>query len=626
MRELIFPIAVVAVLASMLLPLPPYLMDFLLVGNLILALILLVSSFYITDSLKLSSLPTMLLLATLYRLALNVSATRLILGSGEAGKAIEAFGGVVIGGNLVVGVVVFLIITLIQFIVIAKGSERVAEVSARFTLDALPGKQMSIDADVRAGLIDFETARQKRQDLQTESRFYGALDGAMKFVKGDAIAGLVITVINIVGGFAIGVLVLGMDLQGALSKYTILTVGDGLLSQIPALLNSLAAGMVVTRVARGDGKSLAGELLTQIGQEKQARFIIAGVACLLAIVPGMPVIPFVCVALFLLLSGLVSVSRAQATKEVEVVKFDPRTPALLQLAVTENILRSIQASGELAPVMNSFRQEVYDQWGLILAFPELTVLKGSAIDYEAYRINMRGVHVKTVRVEKDQKGEFNISKVLADIFLLVKDLLAKRTTEFIDDILTRRVLDCFDKESPELVSAVVPGMISLTQLTEILKGLTREGIGIRNFDMILQAIAEGGRRVSGDRALLEEVRSYLKRVISAKYTNQDGVITGIALDPVIDLTFAQSEKEGTALETDYINCITNFLGANSESGDVLLVSKGARRILADCLRVRGLNIPVLAYDEITEDKRFQCRARIEVNNAREEVLLERLAA
>ena len=255
----------------MLLPVPPAVMDFLLVGNLILALVLFLSTLYIPDTLRLSALPTMLLLATLYRLALNISTTRNILSAGDGGRVVEAFGGIVIQGNLVVGVVIFLIITLVQFIVIAKGSERVAEVSARFTLDALPGKQMSIDADVRAGVIDVSTARVKRQDLQTESRFYGALDGAMKFVKGDAIAGIIITVINIVGGLAIGIISEGLPLPLAVTKYTTLTIGDGLVAQIPALLNSLAAGIVVTRVARGDDASLAGELLSQLGQVKRAK-------------------------------------------------------------------------------------------------------------------------------------------------------------------------------------------------------------------------------------------------------------------------------------------------------------------------------------------------------------------
>ena len=213
MRELVVPIALIAIFASMLLPLPQGVLDVLLAGNLFLALLLFLSTLYISDPLKLSALPPILLLATLYRLALNISTTRLILSDGNAGQVVEAFGTVVVQGNIVVGVVVFLVITLIQFIVIAKGSERVAEVSARFTLDALPGKQMSIDADVRAGLIDFETAREKRQDLQTESHFYGALDGAMKFIKGDAIAGIAITAVNVIGGLTVGVGMNGLSFE-----------------------------------------------------------------------------------------------------------------------------------------------------------------------------------------------------------------------------------------------------------------------------------------------------------------------------------------------------------------------------------------------------------------------------
>ncbi|NDC37695.1 MAG: EscV/YscV/HrcV family type III secretion system export apparatus protein, partial [Proteobacteria bacterium] len=332
-KELIVPLAVLGVLASMLLPVPPGVMDFLLVGNLILALVLFLSTLYISDTLKLSALPSMLLLATLYRLALNIATTRNILSSGDGGRVVEAFGTVVIQGNLVVGVVVFLIITLVQFIVIAKGSERVAEVSARFTLDALPGKQMSIDADVRAGLLDMSAARVKRQDLQTESRFYGALDGAMKFVKGDAIAGIVITAINIVGGLAIGILSEGLVIQQALSKYTLLTVGDGLVAQVPALLNSLAAGIIVTRVARGDDASLAGELLAQIGQVRRVKVLSAGLCVLLACIPGMPALPFLALGIVLVASAWLTPSETPAKALPQEHLFTPRPPPLLRVEV-----------------------------------------------------------------------------------------------------------------------------------------------------------------------------------------------------------------------------------------------------------------------------------------------------
>jgi type III secretory pathway component EscV len=592
-RELIVPIAIMGVLASLILPLPPVVIDFLLVGNIVLALVLLISTLYISNPLKLSSLPGILLLTTLYRLSLNVSTTRLILGHGDAGSVIEAFGSVVISGNIVVGAVVFLMITLIQFIVIAKGSERVAEVSARFTLDALPGKQMSIDADVRAGLIDFEEAGRKRRDLQTESRFYGALDGAMKFIKGDAIAGIVITLVNVVGGFAIGILINHLDFATALNKYTLLTIGDGLLSQIPALLNSLAAGMVVTRVSRGDDESLAVEVLSQIGQLKKVKLLIGTAAVLLGLMPGMPFLPFLSLALLLLLSGLLSGPDRQkdGNSEKQPQIFTPRTPPVLQVELPREAGQVLYQKGLLQLEMDRFRQRIYDQYGLILALPEF-----SAADQSGYRILMRGVEAVTKCLE----GEPDVQSVIRDLEILVEN----RTSEFVDDILTRRTLDQFDQQAPELVSAVIPDIISVTQLTEILKSLLGEGITIRNFDMILQAVAEAESKAANPRVLLEEVRIALKRIISARFCT-GGVVRAHTLEPVLDLAFERVEREGVAMDMDYLDLIAGNLKGRTEEGEVLMVSRGARRLIRDCLELRGMKIPVLAHEELVPEVKYE---------------------
>lgn len=618
LKELIIPCTLVAVLGSMLLPVPPHVLDFLLVANLLLALLLLVSSLYISDSLKLSALPTILLLATLYRLALNVASTRLILGSGEAGQAIEAFGTIVIGSNLVVGVVVFLVITLIQFIVIAKGSERVAEVAARFTLDALPGKQMSIDADVRAGLIDFETARRRRSDLQTESRFYGALDGAMKFVKGDAIVGLLIVAVNIVGGLAVGILMEGLEVGQAVSKYTILTVGDGLLAQIPALLNALAAGMVVTRVTREDGATLAQELVAQVGQVKKAKVIIAGVSLLLAFVPGMPSLPFACLAGVLGLGALVKPAGAGKSKKDTDVKFEPKTPAVLQLRLDEKTAAGLNTRGGLMTGIQNFRKEVYEELGLVLLPPDLHF---SAEFQGRFQILMRGVPVCTRQILDTEPGL--VTKRILDE---LKQVVCQRTAEFIDDILTRRTLDYFDREAPELVSAVVPGTVSVTQLTEVLKGLAREGVTIRNFDLILQAIAETGARASNERILLEEVRVALGRVIAEKYVSAEGDITACLLDPALDLNFAQAERENRPLDTSLVGIVAGYLEALPSQSRLLIVSKAARRLIRECLKIRNVTVPVLAHDELPAEVDLKVCGKIELSDRSAETLLERLAA
>ena len=378
LKELIVPIGIVAIVATMLIPLPEVILNLLLVSNFILAILLLMSSIYVSAPLKLSVLPTLLLLTTLYRLALNISTTRMILSNASAGDVVKAFGSVVIQGNIVVGAVVFLIITLVQFLVVAKGAERVAEVSARFTLDALPGKQMSIDADVRSGLIDLDSARRKRDELQAESQFYGAIDGSMKFVKGDSIAGLAITCINVIGGLLIGVFLFDLDVSTALRQYTVLTVGDGLLSQIPALLNATAAGIVVTRVSQNQGGSLASDLFSQLTRLRQVQFLTAGVAIFLSFIPGFPFFPFAVLAAVVMISGLL----AKEEDDQEVIHeatFKPNTPAVLQLSVESSMARFLHSSGNLADKVDRWRQEIYNKTGLAVNRIELgnnSILKG----------------------------------------------------------------------------------------------------------------------------------------------------------------------------------------------------------------------------------------------------------
>lgn len=592
LKDLAVPICVTAVLASLLLPLPTVVIDFLLVVNLLLALVLLASGLYLSDPLKLSALPTMLLLATLFRLALNVSTTRLILNSGEAGRVIEAFGEVVIQGNLIVGAVVFLIITIIQFLVIAKGAERVAEVAARFTLDALPGKQMSIDADVRAGLIDFDAARTKRQELQIESRFYGALDGAMKFIKGDAIAGLIVTAINIVGGFLVGVGLLGLDFGSALRQYTILTVGDGLASQVPALLNALAAAIIVTRVSKGDGQSLAKELPAQLGQLRSVKVMVAVFALLLGFVPHMPIFPFVSMAM-LLAAAACFPSKSEKDETGTVKHFEPRTPSVLSVelgAAKGSGLRSLAQIGE---ELDRFRQRVYDQTGLVLNAPEFSL--NSTLE-GGYRILLRGVLITegTCAAKPEE--------LLTQIIAALEDLVLANAAELVDDILTRRMLDRFDREAPELVAAVVPGMLSVTQLTEILRALVQEKLPIRNFDLILQAVAETGAKARNERMLLEEVRIALRRLISARYRGEEGKIRCFALDTARDLELSLVEREGRPLNTAVLEKVAEEVRLVEPEGSVILTSRSSRRIIRDALVVRGVFVPVIAYEEVADMK------------------------
>lgn len=595
MKALIVPLGLIAIVASMLLPLPAWLLDFLIVANILLGFVLLVSAVYIGEPLRLSALPTVLLFATLYRLALNISTTRLILGSGEGGHVVEAFGEVVIQGNLIVGLTVFLVVTIVQFIVIAKGSERVAEVAARFTLDALPGKQMSIDADVRAGLLDVEGARRKRQELQIESRFYGALDGSMKFIKGDAIAGIVIVALNLVGGFLIGIFSMGLSFSQAINQYSLLTVGDGLASQLPALLNALAAGIVVTRVTRGDGKSLATEVPHQLGQLRIVKVMVGVLAIALGALPGMPLFPFLtlgAVAFGLALTHKDSLNDAQIVEPL----FRPGPPPALRIELSADALEVLRShSQQLENLFDNWRQSVFERSGLVLNNPDLrpnNELKSAA------RFLLRGVPVLDVLLIPD-KASF-VTHLLGELGKIVETY----ATELLDDSTTRRMLDALEREAPELVAAVVPTIVSVTQVTVLLRGLIREGFGVRNLDMILQAVAENGAHASSERALLEDVRVALGRVLCQRYVGADGNLRGFSVDPLIDLSLARAEKEQKVIEPQIVADFLDVIVAEVPPACPIFVSRGARALLRDLLDMRQIQLPVLAFEEVPKGMTF----------------------
>jgi type III secretory pathway component EscV len=606
LKELAMAAIILATLASMLLPLPGSLMDLLLVGNLVIALVLLITAMYISEPLKLSALPSMLLLATLFRLALNISTTRLILGSADAGRVIPAFGATVVQGNLTVGLIVFLVISLVQFIVIAKGAERVAEVAARFTLDALPGRQMSIDADVRAGLIDFEEARDRRKELQLESRFYGALDGAMKFVKGDAIAGLAIIAVNLIGGFLVGVLIHNLDLAGAISRYSLLSIGDGLLSQIPSLLNSLAAGMVVTRVCRGDGSSLAEELISQLGQMPQARLVVGSLLLVFGVFSGFPLVPFAAISGALLVSVLLK-KPIKCDTTVDVQKFSAQVPRLLTVELDSESERIIRMDSTLEAQLEKFRSEIFAKFGLIVLVPEL-------------KVNSELSNSLTVRIRGNS------------VMQALHSTIRLRTTEFVDDIMTRRLLDSFDRESPELVSAVVPGVVTLTQLTDILRSLVRDGLALTNFDMILQAVADAGISGVNGRGVLEEVRVGLAPLITAHCLNKFGKIGGITLDPVLDLSISRAERENTVPNPEMVSLmvgqVRDILQQTApELSPVIVTSRASRRLTREYLTRFGLRLSVIAYEEILHGTSFESLGAVSLaSKSIEDELIERLAA
>lgn len=609
-RESIVPIAVVAMVVGMMLPLPPTLLDVLLVVNLLSAVALLLSALSVSDPIHLSALPTILLLATLFRLTLNISTTRLILGGGDAGQVISSFGAVVISGSVAVGVVVFLIITLIQFVVIAKGAERIAEVAARFTLDALPGKQMSVDADVRSGLIDIARAREKREELQIESRFYGALDGAMKFVKGDAIAGLIIVAINIIGGLAVGIFSGHLSISEAAQKYMTLTIGDGLVSQIPALLNSLTAGIIVTKVARSEGSSIVNELIRQIAQGRMVRGILCAVSILLGLLPGMPTMPF------LLIGGLLLIGRdrrdgnvSTPTRETE---FRPQIPPLLSVIISRHGPVDVELVDWSRREVERVRQSIFDQFGILL--PRIEVCEGALLEKGLNCravVTLRGspIHSFEVFENCDPRSDSGEGEVYNQLRLAV----ISHRTELIDDAHTRRVLDFIEGGAAETVAAIIPGMISVTQLTVIFRALIRDQISLRNFDCILQAVAECSAKVVRERQYIEEVRVALNRTIADKYRDQSGTISVIALDPLIDLAFSECESGQQHVDVELARRVLQFV-ENAPFTVPLIVGRGARALVADTLAARGIDRAVIAYEEIPTDIRLDIRAVLQLES------------
>jgi len=542
---------VVGVVAMMIVPLPTWLLDVLLATNLSLSVAVLLVVLYVPDALAIATFPTVLLLTTLFRLALNVSSARLILLQANAGDVIRAFGGFVVRGNYVVGAVVFLILTIIQFVVIAKGSERVAEVGARFVLDAMPGRQMAIDAELRAGSIDGNEARRRRRQLSRESQFYGSMDGAMKFVKGDVIASLVITVVNILGGLAIGVGQKGMPAVDALKRYGLLTIGDGLVSQIPALVLSTAAGVLVTRVASEEpdtplGEELAGQLF---GLPKALR-IAAVFVVLLAIVPGLPAVPFLVIA-----AALFFVARArtrQMARDDHRAATEPRpaAPGTRRDAafVPMVVPWSIEVSEDLAALLDDapaaggeareglraaalgLRDRLFGELGVPLPPPRVRTVAGlpsrSAV-LSLFEVPARVVAVPDAAMD---------AQAIAAIAEASAELLRARAADFLGLAETQRLLDELEQFAPATVRNVVPKPVSLTLLTDILRRLVEERVSVRDLRAILEALASVAATEKDALNLTELVRAQLRRALTFRLTRGANHLGVVLIDPMIEDT------------------------------------------------------------------------------------------
>ncbi len=589
--EAVLAMAVVGILAILIVPLPAIMLDGLLALNVAISVLMLLVSLGLTKPMEFSVFPSLLLITTLFRLALNVATTRLILldggkGPGSAGHVIEAFGRFAVGGSLIVGSVIFLILLVVNFTVITKGSGRVSEVAARFTLDALPGKQMSIDADLAAGVIDDKQARERRTNLARETEFYGAMDGASKFVRGDAMAGLAITAINIVGGLLAGMLRDHMPLARAVEAYTVLTVGDGLVSQMPALLVSTAAGVLVTRIEGADlGSQLSGQIFASPRAIKYSSWVLA----LLALIPGLPAMAFgpIAVAGFVLARSIekkqADALRSPRKAEDKATKGEQKITDLLALDTLElevgyGLLPCIDLDkgGEIPGRVTALRKQLAADLGIVL--PSVHLRDNLRLAPNEYRVKLRGLEIgkgvahlgrlmclepsggtpkieglpgkdpafglPSVWINPEQRAlaetrGYTLVDAPSVLTTHLSELIRRNAHELVGRQEVQELLGACAKEAPKLVEDSVPGAITLGELVRVIRGLLREGISVRDLRSILEAVADAAPRSKDAHFLIEQVRRRLARQITSRIT-EGGVLFALTLDRATEDVLRQS--------------------------------------------------------------------------------------
>lgn len=587
---------ILGVIMIMILPMPTWMMDTLLILNITISVFILLASLTIKETLEFSVLPTLLLLTTVFRLALNLSSTKLILGNaGNAGKVIQTFGNFVIGGNLIVGVVVFIIIVAIQFVVITKGAERVSEVAARFTLDAMPGKQMAIDADLNTGAIDEATARKRRATIQQEADFYGAMDGASKFIKGDAIISIIITLVNIIGGLIIGVLVNKMALTDAINVYTLATVGDGLVEQIPALLISTSTGIIVTR--SDSGTSFGTQLSKQILGNPNTMVLSGYVLLVMGLIPGFPKVQVYAIAAVLLFFGFRLQKKEGAAKKTPPAE-KPEEKAAAEKRKPENVLGLLQVEqmelefgyGLLPMIDRSLGGDLLDRIVMIrrqcamdlgIVIPSIRLRDNVRLGTNEYVLKIQGEEVARGEVLTDrylainsEGGKETISGIetveptfgLPALWITKKqrekaemlgyttidppsvitthlvEVIKHHAFELVDRQQTQMLVENLSKQQPMLVEEVVPKLFSYGEVQKILVGLLRENVPVKNLTVILETMADNPQLGHDMDAMLEKVRQSLSRVITARFLTGDD--PGIAaLDPGMEQMIAENTRK-----------------------------------------------------------------------------------
>ncbi len=674
-QKLAAPALVIVVLAMMILPLPPFLLDILFTFNIALAMIVLLIGLYTLRPLDFSVFPTVLLVTTLLRLSLNVASTRIVLleghtGPDAAGKVIEAFGHFLVGGNYAVGLIVFIILVVINFVVITKGAGRIAEVSARFTLDAMPGKQMAIDADLNAGLIGEDEARRRRAEIAQEADFYGSMDGAAKFVRGDAVAGIIIMLLNIIGGFTIGVVQHGLTFAEAANTYILLTIGDGLVAQIPALIISTAAGMVVSRVS--SEQDLNQQLLGQLFAKPQAVFLSAGILAFLGLIPGMPHVAFLLMAAVLTGLGFWLAQRQQAAAQpmaeaapapaeepMEVGWQDVTHVDRLGLEVGYRLVPLVDRAqgGELLRRVRGIRKKIAQELGFLV--PPVHIRDNLQLKPGAYRITLKGVIVGEGEVQVGKYLAINPGKVMGtvqgqgtvepayglpavwidagqreqaqtygytvvDAGTVVATHLSKVINDHAPELLgreeTQELLDHVAKQSPKLVEDLVPKQLSVATVQKVLQLLLEEKVHLRDMRTILETLSEHASRTQDPEELAAAVRVALGRAIIFEIFGGAQELQVMALEPSLEqiLTQALSQRgaEGAGLEPGLAERLVRDTQSAVESmarnglPSVLLVGQPIRSVLSRFLRRVVPDLRVISHAEIPDGRSVRVAAMI----------------
>ena len=664
------PLMVLAALGMVILPLPPFLLDILFSFNIALALVVLLVTVYTMKPLEFGMFPAVLLIATIMRLALNVASTRVVLleghnGGDAAGKVIEAFGSVVIGGNYAVGLVVFLILIIINFVVITKGAGRISEVSARFTLDAMPGKQMAIDADLNAGFISAEQARERREEVTREADFYGSMDGASKFVKGDAIAGIVILVINIVGGLFVGMIQHDLSFSRAMEVYTLLTIGDGLVAQLPSLLLSIGTAIVVTR--QNESHNMGDQVKTQLGNEKSL-YIASGILIIMGIVPGMPHIAFLSLgALLGYLAYFTQQQKAKAEAEKAEQEANGGAPGtgvankqeqkelgwddvqqvdVIGLEVGYRLIPLVDQSqgGELLNRIKGVRKKLSQELGFLV--PPVHIRDNLELDPNAYRITMMGVSsgegelkhgdelainpgqvfgpikgvatkdpafgLDAVWIKPDQKDEaqslgYTVVDSATVVATHISQLLTNSAALLLGHEEVQNLLDMLAKSHPRLVEGLVPDVLPLTTIVKVLQNLLNEGVAIRDMRSIVQTLVEYGPRSQDPDVLTAAVRISLRRLIVQDAVGMSSEIP----EQMLHQSLQNAGDEGAGIEPSLAERLQQSLNEAHQNQEmagepsILLTSGMLRTVLSRFVKYTIPGLRVMSYQEVPDERQIK---------------------